>query len=60
MPGSRSGAPASVFKYLLEPGDVGRHGSGVGPKVLVVHAGRRRSVNTASHPLSSAITGIGL
>jgi len=28
-----------VFKHLLEPGEVGRYGSGVSPEVLVAHTG---------------------
>lgn len=29
---------SASFKHLLEPGEVGRHGTGVSPKVLVGHA----------------------
>ena len=33
----RAGPPPGVFKHLLEPGEVGRHGSGVSPELLVAH-----------------------
>lgn len=58
--GHATGALVVVFKHLLEPGKVGRHGIGVSLEVLVAHTGGRRSVNTTSHAPPSAITRIGL